>query len=327
MKYKQGFLTLLRFIVGIGLVFFLFWKIGAIEILAELKNVEPIYISFAIALFPIAVIIISIRWRLLLSAHSIDIPFRKIVAYYLVGFFFNNFLPTVVGLDIIRAVYASGTYGKKAECFASVVSEKVIGLFAILLLGIFFLPIFILRDRFILFIFLGLFALTIFFIIGIFFFPTKERLKKLSWLFRIRFLSKLKDKIKRFYDALYYYKDKRVVLLQTLFLSFLYQVILITVFYSIGRALAVTIPYYYYLAFIPVINIGSMIPLTPNGIGIRESLCVYLFGLAGVESSQSMLISMIFFGVALLISLFGAVIYIVGIRRKKTEKHYTTTLR
>ncbi len=315
MKFKQTVFIIIRFIVGIGLLIILFWKVGTIEILSNLKNIAPNYILVAITLFVLAVLIISFRWKLLLAAHGIAIPFHKTVAYYLIGFYFNNFLPTVVGLDIIRAIYASNDYGKKAECFASIVSEKAIGLLAILLIGVFFLPLFIMRDRFILIIFLALLSFAILFLAGIFFFPHRKRLRGFSWLFRMRILLKLKDKMQNLYDAIHYYKNKKRVVFQVLLLSFIYQLTLITIFFLIGRALQLIVPYYYFLAFIPVINIGSMIPITPNGIGIRESLCVYLFGLAGVAPSQSILLSMIYFGIALLISLGGAVLFIVGVKK------------
>jgi uncharacterized protein (TIRG00374 family) len=318
-RYKKTLYFLFRLCIGVGLVFFLFWRVGVIEVLSKLKQIEPFYIILSIFLFFSAVLIISLRWKVLLDAHAIHVPFNKTVAFYLVGFFFNNFLPTVIGLDIIRAVYVSNTYGKRTECFASVISEKVIGILGILLLGIFFLPLFIVKDRFIIYIFSGLLLLAILFLAGIFFFPKRGRLRGISWLFKPRILKSLKERLSRLYDALYYYKDRRFILFQTLVLSVVYQIILISIFFFIGRSLSVTIPYYYYLAFIPVINIGSMIPLTPNGIGIRESLCVYLFGLAGVDSSNSILLSILFFGIALLVSLAGAGIFIFGIRREKTS--------
>jgi uncharacterized protein (TIRG00374 family) len=315
MRAKQIIYTVVRFVIGGGLLVVLFWKAGATETFANLRHLELPYLLLAIVLFLGAVATIAWRWKLLLAAHSIRIPFAKAIAYYLVGFFFNNFLPTVIGLDIIRAVYVSAAYGRRAECFASVISEKAIGLLAVLLLGVCFLPPFITRDRFTVYIFLGLLALTIIFIAGIFFFPRRNKLKPLAWIFNLRVLSGLKVRAKRLYDALYYYRDRKAVVVKTLFISFLYQIILITIFFLIGKALLVSIPYHYYLAFIPVINIGSMIPITPNGIGIRESLCMYLFGLAGVDSSISILISIVYFGVALLISLSGAVLFMVGFRQ------------
>jgi len=315
-RYKRVLLIVFRFMIGFGLLYFLFWKMDTSKIIEILKQTDLIFIVLASILFLSAIVVVSWRWKLLLSAHSIAIPFHKTVAYYLVGFFFNNFLPTVIGLDLIRAVYASNNYGKKAECFASVISEKVIGLLAILLLGVLWLPFYIMKDRFILFIFLGLLLLTILFIIGIFLFLKREILRKSAWLFKIKFLLKLKVKIKNLYGALYYYRRRKPAVFWALLLSFLFQIILITMVFFIGRALLIRIPYYYYLAFILVINIGSMIPVTPNGIGIRESLYVYLFSLAGVESSQSILISIIYFGIVMLISLSGGVIFMFGIRNQ-----------
>jgi uncharacterized protein (TIRG00374 family) len=314
-KIKQIIYTILRFIIGGGLLVLLLWKAGTGETLANLRAIELHYILLAIALFFCAVATIAWRWKLLLGAHGIELPFFKAIAYYLVGFFFNNFLPTVIGLDIIRALYVSHAYGRRAECFASVISEKAIGLLAILLLGVVFLPPFIARDRFTLYIFLGLLALMVLFIAGIFFFPRRKRLKPIRWLFRFRFLAPVKERAKRLYDAIYYYRNKQGVVVKTLIISIIYQVILITIFFLIGKALLVSIPYHYFLAFIPVVNIGSMIPVTPNGIGIRESLCMYLFGLAGVDPSLSILISIVYFAVALLISLAGAVLFMIGFKK------------
>jgi uncharacterized membrane protein YbhN (UPF0104 family) len=286
-KYKQVIYTIARFAIGGGLLVLLFWKAGTGEMFSNLKHIEPLYL---------------------------------LVAYYLIGFFFNNFLPTIIGLDVVRAVYVSQSYGRRAECFASVMSEKAIGLLAILLLGVCFFPPFITQDRFTIYIFLSLLGLTLLFVGGIFFFPHRRRLKPLARLFRFRLLSGIAERAKRLYDALYYYRNRKSVVAKTLLISLLYQLILITIFFLIGRALLVSIPYHYYLAFIPVINIGSMIPLTPNGIGIRESLCMYLFGLAAVESSISILISIIYFAVALLVSLCGAVLFMVGFRKPLREE-------
>ena len=323
MKYKKWISTLLRIIVGLGLLVFLFWKTDVHKILTILIGTEPHFIIFSILLFSIAVFVISYRWKILLATHSVSIPFSKTTAFYLIGFFFNNFLPTLIGLDMIRAVYASNSYGKKAECFASVISEKVIGLLAILLLGVFFLPPFLKKNRFIIFIFLGFVIFTILFILGILFFPKRKSFRIFNWFFKIRFILQLKDKVRRLYDALYYYKNKKIVVVKTLLLSFCYQLILITMVFFIGRALSCRIPFYYYLAFIPVINIGSMIPITPNGIGIREFLYVYLFKLAGVESSMAILISLLYFIITMLVSLSGAIIFIFGTRKgekKEVEK-------
>ncbi len=315
MKFKQVLLIIVRITLGVGLLLFLFWKADVQKIMSVVKQVKFLSIFISVALFLFAVSIISLRWKILLKAHSINVAFHKVVSYYLVGFFFNNFLPTIIGLDIIRAMYVSNSYGKKAECFASVISEKMIGSLAILLLGVFFLPPFVAKDLHILYIFIGFLLLTVVFIAGVFFFPHRKKLKKFTWISRLS--RNFKGKIVGLYDALYYYRDKKGIVFQTLLLSLVYQLALITMVYSIARGISVTIPFYYYLSFLPVIHIASMIPITPNGIGIREGLYIYLFAFAGVNSSQSILISIIFAVIILIISISGGIIFIFGVKKRR----------
>jgi len=52
------------------------------------------------------------RWRLLLEAAGVSIPFTKIVRQYFVGIFSNNFLPSTVGGDVAKAYYLGRDYGR-----------------------------------------------------------------------------------------------------------------------------------------------------------------------------------------------------------------------
>jgi len=317
MKFKQVFFIVIRITLGIALLFFLLWKADVQKITDIVKQVNIFSILVSIVLFLFALVVISVRWRILLKAHSVNIPFGKSLSYYLVGFFFNNFLPTILGLDMVRAIYVSNNYGKKAECFASVISEKMIGSLAILLLGVFFLPPFITKDINILYIFIGFLVLAIVFMTGVFFFPHRKRLKKFLWITKPRILRTFKNKVAGLYDAMYYYRNRKGIVFQTLLLSSVYQLILFTMVFFIARAISVSIPFYYYLAFLPVIHIGSMIPITPNGMGIREGLYVYLFRLAGVSPSESILISIIFAVIILIISISGGIIFIFGVKKSR----------
>src|SRR5262245_37626610 len=40
------------------------------------------------------------RWRLLLDAAGVRVPFRLVVRQYFIGIFVNNFLPSTVGGDV-----------------------------------------------------------------------------------------------------------------------------------------------------------------------------------------------------------------------------------
>ena len=66
------------------------------------------------------------RWRLLLRAAGVDVPFTNIVRQYFVGIFVNNFLPSTVGGDVAKVYYLGDRYGYRTVT-ASVAMDRVLG--------------------------------------------------------------------------------------------------------------------------------------------------------------------------------------------------------
>src|SRR5262249_23770060 len=46
----------------------------------------------------------SLRWQVLLQAVGAHVPFRRLVYLYFIGSFFNTFLPTGFGGDVVRVL-------------------------------------------------------------------------------------------------------------------------------------------------------------------------------------------------------------------------------
>jgi uncharacterized membrane protein YbhN (UPF0104 family) len=42
------------------------------------------------------------RWRVLLDAQGVHVPRSRLLSSYLVAIFFNNFLPSNIGGDVVR---------------------------------------------------------------------------------------------------------------------------------------------------------------------------------------------------------------------------------
>jgi len=66
------------------------------------------------------------RWRLLLRAAGVDVPFSSVVRQYFVGIFVNNFLPSTVGGDVAKVYYLGDRYGYRTVT-ASVAMDRVLG--------------------------------------------------------------------------------------------------------------------------------------------------------------------------------------------------------
>ena len=66
------------------------------------------------------------RWRLLLQAAGVQVPFRHVVRQYFVGIFVNNFLPSTVGGDVAKVYYLGDRYGYRTVT-ASVAIDRALG--------------------------------------------------------------------------------------------------------------------------------------------------------------------------------------------------------
>jgi len=104
-------------------------------------------------------------------------------------------------------------------------------------------------------------------------------------------------------------------------LSLLMQGIRILVFYTVAVGFNVYVPALYYFMFIPLIMALIMLPISFNGIGIREGSFVVFFALVGVSSADAFVVS---FTVSLLTTLttaMGGFVYLLdkGISPKAAD--------
>ena len=93
-------------------------------------------ITVALTMYLISVVIIAYRWQILLVAKQVPMAIRRAISLYFIGNFFNNFLPTSIGGDAVRAYSAGADMDNRMDAFASVFIERFIGLFAIVFLAL-----------------------------------------------------------------------------------------------------------------------------------------------------------------------------------------------
>jgi glycosyltransferase 2 family protein len=92
--------------------------------------------------------------------------------------------------------------------------------------------------------------------------------------------------------------------------STMVQVSRIYVHYVVGLALGVQISVAYYFLFVPVLAALISLPISLNGIGVREGAAVVLFQMAGLTREQSFAIPFLTYVIAVLISLLGGLIFV-----------------
>jgi glycosyltransferase 2 family protein len=130
MRYKDQVVNLLKIIVGLGLLFFLYARLKDPELLWQgVLTSNKLLLTAALITYAIAVALSGIKWGILLQAIGIRVLPRRLLAYQWVAEFFNNFLPAQVGGDVMRGYALASDTHRRADAAASVLIDRFMGLF------------------------------------------------------------------------------------------------------------------------------------------------------------------------------------------------------
>jgi uncharacterized protein (TIRG00374 family) len=282
----------------------------------NIKNLNTLYFVIIIILFFIFYLIFSLRWNFLLKAQGIYISESRSFLYLLVSFFFNNFLPSGLGMDVIRSAYA-GEKENFEKAFGASIMERILGMIGMMIIGVF--AVFSGKSNFIKLsiLYLGLILLTIL----IYYFFTSL---KVDWL-KEKLLSiklfNLGKSVREFYRAIKIYKSKRKTILIGIAYSVLVQMVITVINYFTAKGLTLPVPFSALLAFVPIITIISLIPLTINGLGLREAAYVYFFSSINITESEAFSISIVYFITSVITSSIGGIVFIFLKKDIATDKH------
>lgn len=296
-----------KVLVSLGLIVFLF-KIVDLENLKEtLMGIDPVYLVLAVIVMFSIVILASVRWRLCLAAQGIDISVGSSINYSLIGFFFNNFAPSTVGGDVAKGFIVGRSSKKKMGTVISILMDRLVGLLATGILALvalvisFNLP---LDKRIRLVILLFVFIVTILFFLIL----HKGISHKLVYFLSRRRLKNIADKILSISDSFSIYRSYPRFIKKTLALSLTLQFTNIVASYIIALGLGVNLSFLYFLVFIPLIMAIMAIPVSLNGLGLREGAYVVFFNLAGISKEGALAISIAYYIGILFLSLLGGIL-------------------
>jgi uncharacterized protein (TIRG00374 family) len=292
------------------LVFFLVVsKISFKEIGLKLKDVVWVWLALSFSLHALGLLISAYRWQILARAQGDRVPLMFLAKSYLVGTFFNNFLPTRFGGDIVR-IWDGSRYSKSlVKSSAIIVVERMTG---IIVLFVFALVASLFRldmARKIPVIWgallLGLAGLTV---LALFFFPFFGRgLEKVP---AEGLLGTIAQKFIVFRTTVLGYKDKRAELARATLWAFLLQLNVILYYFLIGKALRLDIAILDYFIFIPIVLLIQIIPVTINGLGLREGAYIEIFKFYGIAPETALSFSIIEIAFGLGVGLVGGIIYV-----------------
>ena len=113
-------------------------------------------------------------------------------------------------------------------------------------------------------------------------------------------------------DAIQRYAGARHELLNVLLGSIAVQVLRIVQAYYLGRALGIAAPLAAYFAFIPLVLLVMLLPVTINGLGTSQWAFMWLFARAGVGGAEAFALSVLFVALGVVGNLPGVLLYLQG---------------
>ncbi len=273
---KKITIPVLKILVSVGLVFFLFHKLGFKNVTSQFASINIYWFLLGIVLFSLSNLFGSIQWAFLLKAVGIHLPLTRVISYYYTGLFFNNFLVGYIGGDAIRVYDITKTTGANSEAISSVFFDRLIG-FAMLTIMALCASLYLVKTLITSNIIVIILSLFLFWVILIVILFNKRFLDKISWLFKWMLPETLSNKIRKIYLGINQFKHHKTILAKVLAISAVIQSLRILVHYAAARSFGVNIAPIYFIIFIPIIALLASLPISIGGIGIRESSGVALF--------------------------------------------------
>ncbi len=299
-----------RFAVSFLLLAVLLSRLDRGQLASTLAHVRPGLLLLGTLVFLVANLVSIYKWRLVIDAQGDRVSFFRLTRIFYIGLFFNNFLPTNFGGDVIKAFKLARETGHGADAAGSVALDRAGSIFALLLIA---LPPALLELRL-----LGTtVAIVVPAMIGCFLLlvlvAANDRVaRRLGRLLPAHFDPfGTRRHLKSFYYSLHSFRDHKRMLAALLLVSLAYQGLQIVTVWVLALSLGIETAPVYYFIFIPVVLAVSMIPVSLNGLGVREGAWVLLFSRVGVPAAAAFSMSILSLLVMTVVSLAGGVFYML----------------
>jgi uncharacterized membrane protein YbhN (UPF0104 family) len=299
--------------VSIALLAFLFSKIDTARLWTSARKASLPWLVVALGVQTLNLIASTWRWRLLLDAQDVKLKSRTLLGSYLVATFFNNFLPSNVGGDVIRIRDTVGATRSKTLATTIVLVDRALGLMALVLIsavgataaaryyGSGASPIW---PSWLWAFFLVAAAITA----PVVYAPEGfGRLLQPLTIVHPEWVGKRIDKLT---EALSRFRERPSALAGCFSGAVFVQGLMVVFYLAVVYALKIPITASELAVIVPISLVVQMLPVSVNGLGLREATFSFYFTRLGLPIESAVLLSLMGAAVLMVFSLSGAAVYV-----------------
>jgi hypothetical protein len=298
---------ILRILISLIILIIVVASVGVERLWTVLLSVNLAWFLAALAIHFLGVVIRTFRWAILVQSLNVRVSFGRLFYLYMAGTFFNTFLPTGIGGDVVKIIDLAPDSGG-ARAFSTVFADRLTGILGTSLIA---LTVAIVDPAdvpppvvaLVIFVTGGILLATLLL--------TQQQL--IDRVMRhVPGWSKLlgKAKVRRIYEALTSYSLGAIA--RSTLISLPFTLTLIVTHYALALSLGLLVPVQYFALFIPLTALVQLLPISFNGLGVREVTFQALFSTVGVAGEQAVAISLLYYILRVITGLIGGLMYLIG---------------
>ena len=304
-------LQILKVGVSVGLLVWLFRQVDAARLWKAVQSASWSWLAVAALLYFAMLVVSSWRWNTLLRAQGIVVRLQTLIGSFLVATFFNNFLPSNIGGDVVRVRDTSGPANSRTLAATVVLVDRGLGLLALVLVAA-----------------LGATASQSACAAGhrsgpgccgpAFSSALPSQSRRSGAGARARLATPLRwlhaewvdARLAKLTAALGRFASAPGALASSAAGAVMVQALLVAFYAAVAQGLHIPVSPWHLAVMVPVSFIVQMIPISVNGFGVREATFVAFFALAGLPAEAAMLLSFMGTAVIMAWSLAGACVHL-----------------
>ena len=288
-----------KLFVSASLLAYLSSRVDFAQIGTLLHEADRRWLTTALLLYLAGQVLSAFKWRRLALALGFEGSAARFVTHYFIGMFFNAFGFGTIGGDLIRALYLAGSHGPRARALHTVVADRVSGLLVLLAVALAALLAFHQYEL----------PAAIYWTVVALSSSLLGGWRLLPWLLP-RLLSPQSRLRRLVEDDLGPYWNDYHLLVSVGALSLAFHLSQIVVLMTLTRALGLAVPASYCFVFGPLVNVMAAIPVSLNGLGVREGGYVFFLSHIGIARNSAVAFALVWFAIVMLAGVAGGLVYL-----------------
>lgn len=296
--------NLLKIGISVGLLAWVLPRIGLEAIWREARSAHFGWLGAAFILFVAGTALRAFRWQALLQGLGLQAPIGRLIELYFVGTFFNTFLPSGFGGDVVRVIELAQDSRRTHEAAGTVLVDRLTGVLVLLAMALLALPfsLELISPP----LAVGIAVLATGGLGGGWLLFQQRLLNRIIGLIPAGLPFGVKGQVEKLYAAVCGPGPKAIR--QALGVSLAFNLLIVLMNYFIALSLDVRVSMGYFFLFVPLTSMSLMLPAI-GGLGVREYFYNALWPQAGVGPAAAVAMSLLNYAVSVTTGIIGGAIY------------------